>query len=81
VLSVDGEIIKAYSPPHFNEFHKTWHVAGFRWIKSQRKWSGNCLIHLLGSSVQPTSDPTEVLIEERNAAIAKARAALSKSGG
>jgi len=31
--------------PEWSEPHKRFYVAGYRWIKSRQKFSGNCLLH------------------------------------
>lgn len=47
VLFVGGTYVKPKPGelPHWNDFHKTFYVYGFRWIKTKRKWSGVCILH------------------------------------
>lgn len=40
-----GTIIKLAEPPRWNDYHKRWYAAGYRWIKSRQSFSGNCLLH------------------------------------
>lgn len=47
VLFVGGTYIKprGSEEPKWSEYHKQWHCAGYRWIKSKKHWSSSCLLH------------------------------------
>ena len=47
VLFVGGNYIKPRegAEPEYHAYYKRWYCAGYRWIKSKKKWSSSCLLH------------------------------------
>jgi len=45
ILTNKGQRIKTTSPVRFFEFHQSYYVDGFRWIKSKGSWSTSELTH------------------------------------
>jgi hypothetical protein len=40
-----GQLLKIIEEPRWNDYHKRWYAAGYRFIKSRATFSGNCLLH------------------------------------
>ena len=45
IIFTGGNYLKLKEEPEWSDFHQRYYAASYRWIKSKRKFSANCLLH------------------------------------